>query len=232
MSPAPGYVVLRASARPSAEIEIKRSRFLGFAARTETEQQARDFLAEIRRQHREARHICHGFVLGPDRASQRSSDDGEPAGTAGMPILKSILARQTHAGRAELSDVTVAVVRYFGGIKLGAGGLVQAYADASARVLDEAELVLRRRMRLLDLAVPIEQAGRFETSLRASGIVLLSVDYRADQVQLQIAVPDDPNELAAASAQLAASSGGQVSPVPGEFCWIDTTDSSSDRHVR
>ena len=84
------YVVLRAGSRPSAEIEIKRSRFIGYAARVDTEDAARDFLAELRAGHREARHVCHAFVLGADRDTQRSSDDGEPGGTAGAPILKAI----------------------------------------------------------------------------------------------------------------------------------------------
>ena len=89
------YVVLRAGARPSVEVEIKRSRFIGYAARVDTEQAARDFLAELRAGHREARHVCHAFVLGADRDTQRSSDDGEPSGTAGAPILKAITGRQT-----------------------------------------------------------------------------------------------------------------------------------------
>ncbi|NLH70020.1 MAG: YigZ family protein, partial [Brooklawnia sp.] len=85
------YVALVTGARPSVEVEIKRSRFIGYAARIETEADAREILAELRAEHREARHICHAFVLGADRDTQRSSDDGEPGGTAGAPILKAII---------------------------------------------------------------------------------------------------------------------------------------------
>ena len=166
------YVVLRAGARPSVEVEIKRSRFIGYAARVDTEDAARDFLAELRAGHREARHVCHAFVLGADRDTQRSSDDGEPSGTAGAPILKAITGRQTSPGVTELSDVLVAVVRYFGGIKLGAGGLVQAYSDTAAATLDAAPIVARQRMRQLTIALPMDAAGRIETILRAQGVHL------------------------------------------------------------
>lgn len=215
------YVVLRAGARPRSQIEIKKSRFLGYAARTASEDEARDFLALVRREHREARHVCHAFVLGPDRSIQRSSDDAEPSGTAGVPILKAIAARQTSPGLTELSDMTVAVVRYFGGIKLGAGGLVQAYSEAAAAVLDAAPLVDRRRMRLIELDLPIGEAARIETRMRAQGTRIESVDYQADRVRLRIAVPDEPAELDAMLTALAAITAGEASPVLGGVVWHD-----------
>lgn len=215
------YVVLRQGSRPTSQIEIKKSRFLGYASRTADEDQARDFLAEVRRAHREARHVCHAFVVEPDRRIQRSSDDGEPAGTAGTPILKAIIARQTSPGRTELSDVTVAVVRYFGGIKLGAGRLVQAYSEAAAAVLDNARLVGRQRMRLIGLALPIAEAARTESRLRAQGCRVESVDYQADKVQLRIAVADEPEDLRAAMTSLAAITAGGAKPAIGEQIWRD-----------
>ncbi len=215
------YVVLRAGARPSVEVEIKRSRFIGYAARVDTEQAARDFLAELRAGHREARHVCHAFVLGADRDTQRSSDDGEPSGTAGAPILKAITGRQTSPGVTELSDVLVAVVRYFGGIKLGAGGLVQAYSDTAAATLDAAPIVARQRMRQLTMALPMDAAGRIETVLRAQGVHLEPTSYAADHAKLTLAVPDEPTAIDAMVERLAGLSSGSASPVWGVVSWFD-----------
>ena len=215
------YVVLRAGSRPSAEIEIKRSRFIGYAARVDTEDAARDFLAELRAGHREARHVCHAFVLGADRDTQRSSDDGEPSGTAGAPILKAITGRQTSPGVTELSDVLVAVVRYFGGIKLGAGGLVQAYSDTAAATLDAAPIVARQRMRQLTMALPMDAAGRIETVLRAQGVHLEPTSYAADHAKLTLAVPDEPTAIDAMVERLAGLSSGSASPVWGVVSWFD-----------
>lgn len=215
------YVVLRAGARPSVEVEIKRSRFIGYAARVDTEDAARDFLAELRAGHREARHVCHAFVLGADRDTQRSSDDGEPSGTAGAPILKAITGRQTSPGVTELSDVLVAVVRYFGGIKLGAGGLVQAYSDTAAATLDAAPIVARQRMRQLTMALPMDAAGRIETVLRAQGVHLEPTSYAADHAKLTLAVPDEPTAIDAMVERLAGLSSGSASPVWGVVSWFD-----------
>ena len=204
-----------------AEIEDRRSRFLAHLEPVSDEAAARAVIESVRKQHHTAGHHCSAFILGPDGAVERSSDDGEPAGTAGTPILKAITARQTSPGRTELSDVTVAVVRYFGGIKLGAGGLVQAYSEAAAAVLDNARLVGRQRMRLIGLALPIAEAARTESRLRAQGCRVESVDYQADEVQLRIAVADEPEDLRAAMTSLAAITAGGAKPAIGEQIWRD-----------
>lgn len=115
-----------------AEIEIKKSRFVGYALHTETWSNARDFLENVVKvEHPKARHWCYGVTLGVDPVNERCCDDGEPTGTAGQPILQAL--------RTEgLSDVICVVVRYFGGIKLGAGGLIRAYGGAARKVLREA----------------------------------------------------------------------------------------------
>jgi len=217
------YVALVTGARPRVEVEIKRSRFIGYAARVETEANAREILAELRAEHREARHICHAFVLGADRDTQRSSDDGEPGGTAGAPILKAIIGRQTSPGRTELSDVLVAVVRYFGGVKLGAGGLVQAYSETAAATLDAAPTVVRQRMQQLTIALPMDTAGRIETTLRAQGVHLAPTSYTAHQAEIALAVPDERTAIAAMVERLADLSSGTASPVLGAAGWFDQT---------
>ena len=132
-----------------AEFTVQRSRFIAYAVAVHDEEEARAFLTGIRKEYYDARHCCSAWVLGADGAKQKSSDDGEPGGTAGMPILDGIKRR-------ELTDAMVVVVRYFGGIKLGAGGLVRAYSHAASIGVDAATLarrvLLRRMMATLDYA--------------------------------------------------------------------------------
>ena len=132
-----------------AEFTVQRSRFIAYAETVHDEEEARAFLAGIRKEHYDARHYCLAWVLGADGAKQKSSDDGEPGGTAGMPILDVIKRRA-------LTDAMVVVVRYFGGIKLGAGGLVRAYSHAAAIGVEAAVLarrvLLRRMVATLDYA--------------------------------------------------------------------------------
>lgn len=111
---------------------IEKSRFIAFVAHAEGEEAARGFLARVRALHPEATHVCYGFVADRVGNLQRFSDDGEPSGTAGIPILGAIKAQ-------DLKETAVAVVRYFGGIKLGAGGLLRAYAGVAAEGLRSAE---------------------------------------------------------------------------------------------
>ena len=117
-----------------AEIEIKKSRFIAYAKHTPTWDSAQAFIAEIKtQQHPKARHWCYAFRAGSNPVNERSGDDGEPTGTAGVPILNAI--------RGEgLSDTLCLVVRYFGGVKLGAGGLIRAYGGAAREVLRKAEV--------------------------------------------------------------------------------------------
>lgn len=119
--------------RCATEKTIEKSRFLSFCEHVASEEEARAFLAEIKRAHPAATHCCYGFIADKTGAMQRFSDDGEPQGTAGMPILDVIKNRK-------LFETAVAVVRYFGGVKLGAGGLVRAYSSSCAEVLSVAEI--------------------------------------------------------------------------------------------
>ncbi|MGD6978771.1 MULTISPECIES: IMPACT family protein [Citricoccus] len=204
------YTVLPAASAHAPvvhELEIRRSRFIGCLARVETEQQAREFIAGLRRQHHEARHVCSAFILGPDRDVMRSSDDGEPAGTAGIPMLEALSMRDT-GGARDLSDVCAVVVRYFGGVKLGAGGLVRAYSDAVSAVLDTAPLLARQRMVLAGVEAPHAEAGRWENELRAAGFAVQDTDYGASSATVTVALPDDGHSTEAFAARLASITAG------------------------
>ena len=215
------YTTLAAGPGFRHEIEVKRSRFITVLARTPDEDAARAVLAQLRREFHDARHHCFAFVLGPDRDVQRSNDDGEPSGTAGLPMLEALLKRETAPGVADLSDVAAVVVRYFGGILLGAGGLVRAYSESVSGALDLAPLVQRRRLRICSVPVQHAVAGRLENDLRAAGYVMAETRYEAQTTVLRLALPDDPEELARASDRVAAMSAGSASLLPGETEWID-----------
>lgn len=203
------------------EIEIRRSRFIAYLRRSETEDEARALVAELRKTHFDARHHCSAFVIGPDRAVQRSSDDGEPSGTAGAPMLEALTRRETAPGRADLSDTAVVVVRYFGGVLLGAGGLVRAYSGAVSAALDDATLVHRRRMRLFGIAADHARAGRLENELRAFGTEVLGTEYQAAAATLRVALPDEAEAVAAFAERLATLTAGAATAVPGGVRWVD-----------
>lgn len=166
-----------------SEIEIKRSRFIASLARTDSEEAAREFIAQIRREFPDARHHCTAFIIhqdtGPDTA--RSSDDGEPAGTAGGPMLKVL----TESG---LTNVTCVVTRYFGGTKLGTGGLVRAYSGAVQQVLEDAQTVRLVTHPSYQLQLPISEAGKVEAKLTQNGYQILDRDF-SQEASLRFAAP-------------------------------------------
>ncbi len=125
--------VLTVEGRHESEKIIEKSRFLTYSAHVESEEEARAFLAEIRQKHTLATHCCYAFIADKLGNLQRFSDDGEPQGTAGVPILEVLKSKK-------LYETAVAVVRYFGGIKLGAGGLVRAYSSSAAENLNGASI--------------------------------------------------------------------------------------------
>ncbi len=204
-----------------SELEIKRSRFITVLRRTETEEQARALVAGLRREFHDARHHCSAFVLGPGREVQRSNDDGEPSGTAGLPMLEALVKRETFGGATDLSDITAVTVRYFGGILLGAGGLVRAYSESVSSALATASLIRRRRMQLYAVAAGHADAGRLENELRGVGISVTGTDYGASAATITVALPDTPESAASFSERLAAFTAGNSVPVPLGTEWID-----------
>lgn len=129
---------------------IEKSRFLTYSAHVESEQEARDFIAKVRAKHTLATHVCYAFIADKTGNLQRFSDDGEPQGTAGVPILEVLKAKK-------LFETAVAVVRYFGGIKLGAGGLVRAYSSTAGETLDKADI--RSLEKCVEYEICVEYTG-------------------------------------------------------------------------
>lgn len=168
-----GLVTLAHGEQPEIDLEIKRSHFLARAHRTDTMDEAREFIARVRSAYPDARHHCSAMTVtvlsesGAPTAShhptERSNDDGEPSGTAGQPMLETLRG-------TGLANTTVVVARYFGGTLLGTGGLVRAYSEATARALARASRVELIRHHLWDLRVPVAQAGRIEAELRSRDV--------------------------------------------------------------
>lgn len=171
-----------------ARVEVKRSRFLATLAPVVDVAAAEAVVAAARARYHDARHHCSAWVLGPDGARTRASDDGEPSGTAGAPMLAVLEG-------AELTDVVAVVTRYFGGTLLGAGGLVRAYGDAVGAALAVATRVRRRSVRLLEVRTTHTDAGRLEHLLHTSAARLGGAvgDGRttAAGASYDVAVPDE-----------------------------------------
>jgi uncharacterized YigZ family protein len=215
--PAPRpYLTLRADG--SHEIEVKRSRFICHLARVGDEQEAQEFIAGIRKRYWDARHNCTAFVVGADQRRERSNDDGEPAGTAGVPMLEVLRRRG-------VTDTVAVVTRYFGGVLLGAGGLVRAYGGVVSAALDELGLVERRPVALLLVAVDHTRAGRLENELRAAGYAVRESRYEARGVRIEVGVPEP--ELAAFHAWLAEVSGGTAEAVAAGQTFVEVPWSDS-----
>lgn len=182
------------------EIEISRSRFRCALARVPDLDTAAAFVAGVRARGFSADHHCTAVRVGPDGQARRSSDDGEPAGTAGVPMLEVLLQR-------DLTDVVAVVSRWFGGTKLGAGGLVRAYGRAVSAALDAVGTLRRVRHRELLLAAPHERAGRLENALRGAGYRVGEVRHGPD-VTITVVVPETAAEEF--GAWLGRQTGGAV----------------------
>lgn len=182
----------------TAEIEIKKSRFLCFLHRTDSVQESADWLKALKKQHPGARHFCTACRIGD---IVRSNDDGEPSGTAGRPMLQVLEG-------ADLEDVFCVVIRYFGGTLLGTGGLVRAYSGAVRQALSQAVLTTSRTVCLYHLDIPYALSGRMESLLLQHSV--LEREY-GQEIHVQVAV-DEENEEEFLQAAAAVSS-GKIVPV-------------------
>lgn len=170
------------------ETEIKKSRFICHLFRVETEDEARQHIENVRKEHWNANHNCTAWIIGEDQENQRSSDDGEPSGTAGMPMLEVLRRR-------ELTDTLAIVTRYFGGVMLGAGGLIRAYGGAVSEALDVIGVVERKPLSVVQMVADYETAGRLENAIRARELDLVDVAYGNDVTLELVMAPEDVNSF-------------------------------------
>ena len=188
---------------------IERSRFIANAAHAADEEEARAFVAKVRAQHSLATHNCYAFVADKTGNLLHFSDDGEPQGTAGMPILEVLRSKK-------LFETAVVVTRYFGGIKLGAGGLVRAYAGTAAEALAQADIREYRVCRTLFASVGYEQFDALKKFLAARGCEPADIAYAGD-VTVTLSVGEE--EAAAFSAALVDFLAGRVRIREGGAQW-------------
>ncbi|SEO58807.1 uncharacterized protein, YigZ family [Amphibacillus marinus] len=167
----------------TAEVEIQKSRFIGHVKRCESEEEAVAFIQLIKKQHHQANHNCSCYLIGEHDHIQKANDDGEPSGTAGVPMLDVLKKRG-------LKDVCVVITRYFGGIKLGAGGLIRAYAGTTSEALNQTGIVERKLMKQLKLTVAYTLLGKVENALRQQQYRIHSINY-LDLVHLHVYVEVD-----------------------------------------
>jgi uncharacterized YigZ family protein len=161
----------------NSEIVIKKSRFIGHARPVESEDEAVTFIDELKKKYWDATHNCSAYMIGERDQFQKALDDGEPSGTAGKPILEVI----KHRG---LKNVVVVVTRYFGGIMLGAGGLVRAYTDGAVAGIDAAEIIEKVLHREVIVEVDYTWYGKLENELRGRGFRVGEVSF-TDRVSVQ-----------------------------------------------
>jgi len=153
-----------------AETEIKKSRFLAHIAEVRSEEEAEALIKETKKKYYDASHSCSAYILNSDKGIRHSSDDGEPSGTAGKPILDVISG-------AGLSNVIVIVTRYFGGTELGTGGLVRAYSGATAEVLKNSEIVEVTDARLTEFVIDYGLLPKLQHICMELGIIIYETEY-------------------------------------------------------
>lgn len=152
------------------QMEIKKSRFITYLHRTESEADAKAFLTAIRRLHPDATHHCYAFIIGEHNEIKRSNDDGEPAGTAGVPMLECL-------DRNHMQDIIAITVRYFGGIKLGAGGLIRAYSKSVSHALSSAQITKKQWMEKYEIRFSYDLIGRIDYYFREHCLEILDKAY-------------------------------------------------------
>ena len=185
-----------------AEFSEKRSRFLGHLRHVETEDEAREFIAETKKKYYDARHNCWCYII--NGGAERYSDDGEPQGTAGIPMLE-VLRREG------ISDVVCVVTRYFGGVLLGAGGLLRAYTRSTKDALDAAGISAVRRWVESELPCSYAAAERLKTEVTACDGIVSDVEYGAD-VRIKALIPKE--NFPDFEARIFDVSGGTVKALP------------------
>ena len=159
------------------EIVIQKSRFICYINRAKTEKEAQEFINTIKKKHWDATHNCSAYLIGEHDQIQKANDDGEPSGTAGVPMLEVLKKKQ-------LKDTVVVVTRYFGGIKLGAGGLIRAYGKAVSEAIDHVGIIERKLMKIIRTTFDYSFLGKIENELRSSVYKLKDI-YYTDHVEVE-----------------------------------------------
>jgi uncharacterized YigZ family protein len=194
------------------EINIQKSRFIAYVNRVTTEEEAQLFLQEVKKKHWDANHNCFAYCIGENNQIQKANDDGEPSGTAGVPILEVIKKRN-------LNDTIVVVTRYFGGTKLGAGGLIRAYGKSASEGINSTGIVKRKLMTVMETKVSYNWLGKVENELRSTNNYLLKEIKYADDVIFKTYVEQGKEEDF--QAWIVETTNGQCQNSPGNVTYLE-----------
>lgn len=170
----------------SGELIIKKSRFIASIARTNSVEEANAFIQEISKKYRDANHNTFAYTIGVNDDQVKESDNGEPSGTAGVPELKALQLMK-------LKNVTVVVTRYFGGIKLGAGGLIRAYSNSVTNAVEKVGVIKRVLQQELIFSVPYNRFDEVDHYLKTNDVFIANTEYGVD-VKIHIFLDDDDQE--------------------------------------
>lgn len=193
----------------TAEIVEKKSRFIAHSAHVESEEEALAFIEQIKKQYWDARHNCHAFSVGVTNETARCSDDGEPAQTAGKPMLDVLMGQQ-------LKNTVVVVTRYFGGTLLGTGGLVRAYSAAVQEGLKESLIIEKFLCRGVRMSMDYTMLGKMQYLAAKLNLMILDTLY-TEGVEMQLLVPD--TQYAAFIKEVTEASNGKVVPESEGLCY-------------
>lgn len=182
------------------EIIIKKSRFICNLARVNSDEEAQAFITRINKEHRKATHNCFAYLVGERDQIQRESDNGEPSGTAGVPMLEALKA-------AKLHNVAAVVTRYFGGIKLGAGGLIRAYSNSVSEAVHQAGLVQQIKQGVLQIETPYALHDQLLYWLKQQQLEVASEEYG---VNVLVSIYVDEDTIAEQTQQLTERFNGQL----------------------
>lgn len=167
----------------SYSLTINKSEFIGHAFYVESIDEAEKYISEIRKKYKDATHNCFAYIIGVDKLIQKYSDDGEPSGTAGIPMLEVLRKK-------DLTNCLVISTRYFGGILLGAGGLVRAYTKSIVGVLEKSKIVRKELFYNIDIILDYVFWGKIENILKNFGLEIINIEY-LEQVKINLSVKKD-----------------------------------------
>ena len=197
-----------------AEISEKKSRFIAHIAPAQTEEEAQAFIEKIKKQYWDARHNCWAYSIGEKQPALRCSDDGEPSGTAGKPMLEVLTGQELH-------NVVAVVTRYFGGTLLGTGGLVRAYSSSTQAGIRASVIITRIRGLKLNIKTDYNGLGKVQYILGQRGIKLIDSIY-TENVELSVLLP--LGEVKTVEAEITEGTNGRVKMEEGDECWFAQID--------
>ena len=196
------------------EIIEKKSRFIATVVPVQTEEEALEFIEAMRKKYWNATHNCFAYVIGERGQIQRCSDDGEPSGTAGRPMLDVLLGE-------EIRNIAVVVTRYFGGTLLGTGGLVRAYSSATQAGIAASVIITKMQGLKLNIHTDYNGLGKIQYILGQRGIQILNSIY-TENVELEVLIPGE--EVEAVKAEIIEGTNGRARITEGKECWFARND--------